>query len=1015
MRHLVPLLLLTTLLPTALPAAEPAPPPPWQQQVDAERAAAAQAFRANHADEALQHLQLAIAAAEQGGAPAEPRLAKLLADLGSAHTALGHLPQADAVFTRALALTERLTGPTSVQTGWLLQRRGLVRLRQGRAPEAVADLERALAIHDAQATVGLNERLNLLESLTEAVVKQRMDTARALELGARRLALVQQVPNPGERAWYQAKIHADLAVVHGVRGEWDAEAADLDQGLREVVELSEPNRAPVEFRLLDLRCGLAVMRDPRHAEALCRQALERGQNAFERHDVRLSSPLLSLGTLAQQRGAPHEARPLMERALVLLEGHADPLEVAQAQQQLAGLLDKLGQDARAESLYRQSLATFAQALGPDHAATAAGRQVLAHFLHARERDAEALPLLTAALTSMRKSLGPEHVMTAEVESDLGELQSDLGQHTAGLALVQHAVAVTTQKFGAKSGLLLSHLARLGRIELALGHVPQALAATARTEDLRERRVAALLLAGSEAQKRQFLDTLRDKTDGTLSLHLQYASGQAKAAHLALETLLRRKGRLLDALAGAIGALRTRLGPGEARLLDQLPAAQAGLSEPPQDLAKLQAWQQDQARREAEVEALQQQVSDQSAALREAVQPVTVEQVRALLPDGAALLEYAQYQPLVPGPHGAMTGLAAPRYAAWVLTKPGDVHGVDLGPAAAIDAQVEQVRAALADPRRGDAKDLARALDERILGPLRPFLKQSTHLLVAPDGQLNLVPFAALVDEQGRWAVERWTISALASGRDLVRLQDTRPARGPAVVVANPAFGEGTGFAALPGAQAEGRLLAPLLPHATLWTGTQATEAALAGLHAPVVLHLATHGYFLGDVATGEGNPLLRSGLALAGANAGTQDGRLTALEAAGLDLWGTQLVVLSACETAVGRVHTGEGVYGLRRALALAGARTQVMSLWKVDDEATRDLMVDLYRRLGKGQGRAEALRQAQRAMLASAGKGGKADRGAQALGDDGQAGPPDLGRAHPYYWAAFLVAGDWTPMRLQP
>jgi CHAT domain-containing protein len=144
----------------------------------------------------------------------------------------------------------------------------------------------------------------------------------------------------------------------------------------------------------------------------------------------------------------------------------------------------------------------------------------------------------------------------------------------------------------------------------------------------------------------------------------------------------------------------------------------------------------------------------------------------------------------------------------------------------------------------------------------------------------------------------------------------------------------------------------------------------------------------------EENPLVRSGLALAGANqpGGEEDGILTALEAAGLDLWGTRLVVLSACETGVGDVQNGEGVYGLRRAMTIAGAESQVMSLWKVGDRATRDLMAAYYARLILGQGRAEGLRKVQLQLLDS----------------------PRWG--HPFYWASFIHSGEWTPIEeLQP
>jgi CHAT domain-containing protein len=144
-------------------------------------------------------------------------------------------------------------------------------------------------------------------------------------------------------------------------------------------------------------------------------------------------------------------------------------------------------------------------------------------------------------------------------------------------------------------------------------------------------------------------------------------------------------------------------------------------------------------------------------------------------------------------------------------------------------------------------------------------------------------------------------------------------------------------------------------------------------------------------AMGE-NPLLRSGLALAGANQrdeGAEDGILTSLEMAGLDLSGTQLVVLSACDTGLGTVANGEGVYGLRRAVLMAGAEAQLTSLWKVSDEVTLKLMGSYYRRLIVGEGRAEALRSVQLEMLA------------------------DTWLRHPYYWASFVPLGRWEPLSL--
>ncbi len=136
--------------------------------------------------------------------------------------------------------------------------------------------------------------------------------------------------------------------------------------------------------------------------------------------------------------------------------------------------------------------------------------------------------------------------------------------------------------------------------------------------------------------------------------------------------------------------------------------------------------------------------------------------------------------------------------------------------------------------------------------------------------------------------------------------------------------------------------------------------------------------------------MLRSGLALAGANlidGLDDDGILTALEASGLNLWGTELVTLSACDTGLGEVRDGEGVYGLRRAFVLAGAETLVMSLWPVSDSMSRETMERYYAALKAGVGRGDALRQAKLSMLKRE------------------------GRRHPFFWASFIQSGEWASL----
>ena len=232
------------------------------------------------------------------------------------------------------------------------------------------------------------------------------------------------------------------------------------------------------------------------------------------------------------------------------------------------------------------------------------------------------------------------------------------------------------------------------------------------------------------------------------------------------------------------------------------------------------------------------------------------------------------------------------------------------------------------------------------------------------------------------------------------------------------------FKRLPNAVAEARSVAGLLGgDAVLRIGKEAREAELKQVVSPRVLHLATHGFFLPDqefkqtnsmpellvagsfrgrdgftarrsLAPPENdweNPLVRCGIALAGANhalqitnAVAEDGLLTGLKASLLNLQGTELVILSACETGSGEVKIGEGVMSLRRAFRIAGAESVLASHWQISDKATSQLMTEFMRRWRSGEPRAKAWREAQLSLLHSE------------------------NFSNPYFWAAFTLTGQW-------
>jgi CHAT domain-containing protein len=322
----------------------------------------------------------------------------------------------------------------------------------------------------------------------------------------------------------------------------------------------------------------------------------------------------------------------------------------------------------------------------------------------------------------------------------------------------------------------------------------------------------------------------------------------------------------------------------------------------------------------------------------------------------------------------------------------------------------------------------------VLDPLASATKGSSALFISPDGELNRIPFAALPapGRHHRLLADVMKFRLLTTGRELLDLQNTSKVKPThTLIVANPAFDRSVvpvrtdisivasqqrsadlgsqQWNLLPGTAREGAAIAQLLG-GSLLTGDKASVTAIQKKkEVPRVIHLATHAYYQPDLAgaarkgdqqraathqrlaaQGDENPLLRSGIVLAGANQPEadpeDDGYLTALEVARLNWKGTEMVVISACQSGKGDITAGEGVYGLKRAIAVAGARSSLLSLWNVDDRATAAFMVSFYSKLKAGIGRSDALSTTQKEFREH----------------------EIISWRHPYVWAAFQLSGDW-------
>lgn len=776
-----------------------------------------------------------------------------------------------------------------------------------------------------------------------------------------------------------------------------------------------------------------------------------------------------LAWLYSKQGRSQEAKALNEQILAIRKAalgdrHED---VATSLSNLAVLYRVQGRYQEAEALHKEALVIRRKLLGNRHQDVAQSLNNLAVLYTSQNRYAEAEALLKEALDVRKAVLGDRHPLLASSLYNLALLYESQDRLQQAEPLLKQALSTNKSFLGDRHPDLALYLSGLANLYMRQGNVRQVIDLYTESFAIQETHLATNLAFGAEAQKRQFITTL-SRIDAAVSLHLQLAPNNLNATQLALTTVLQRKGRILDALTDNLTRLRQNLAPVDQQKLDQLSTTRTQLAAlyygglgtltPEQSKDRIMQLQGQVTRLEADL-------NNRSTEFRTATQPITLEAVQAQIPANAALVELVRYEPFNPKAKAAERW-GKPRYAAYTLTASGTIHAIDLGEAAPIDQLAEDFRQALRS-RESSVKPIARKLDAALMQPIRAKLGNTRNLLISPDSQLNLIPFAALVDEQNRYLVETYSINYLTSGGDLLRLQNPVASRQPPVLIANPDYanpgnpqsiarlqsgkstaivasssprprlGEGQGvraanrrsadlarlqFTPLPGTAAEADAIAPKLPNVTLLTGTNATENALKQVQSPKILHIATHGFFLEDVppvaagTRGAGfllrsdilpnveagfrpparpgnteNALVRSGLALAGFNprqSGEEDGVLTALEAAGLDLRGTQLVVLSACETGVGDVANGEGVYGLRRAFVMAGAESQLISLWKVDDNGTKELMVKYYDKLLAKAGRSEALRQTQLEFLKN----------------------PNYN--HPYYWAAFIPSGDWRAIR---
>ena len=764
------------------------------------------------------------------------------------------------------------------------------------------------------------------------------------------------------------------------------------------------------------------------AEPLYQQSLGIYKQNFGNEHLIVANSLNNLASLFVIQERYSEAEPLLKQSLEIrkrLLGNEHP-DVAFSLNNLAILYTKEGRYSEAEPLLKQSLEIRKRLLGKEHLDVAVSLNDLAGLYRKQGRYSEAEPLYQQSLEMRKRLLGKEHPDVAVSLNDLASLYQNQGRYSEAEPLYQKFLEIIKRLLGKEHPDVAVSLNNLALLYENQGNITKTLKFFKQGLEVEEHNLAVKLSVGFERQKRDYISTISGSKYRIISLHLNSALNNPKAANLALTTILRRKRRILDILTNNLQILRQRVNDKySARLIDELSDSYTQLANliynPPEKLPPKE-YRQQLADLEEKTKRKEDELSRRSREFAKLSQPVKLEDIQKLIPADAALVEIVTYKPLNPKARQNQR-FGKPHYAAYILKSTGKPQAINLGEAGKIEKALKSFRDSLRDSSTPSkqVQESARNIDKLVMQPIRKLLGNKRKILISPDGKLNLIPFEALVDENNRYLVENYSFTYLTSGRDLLRLQNKYPSKQPPMVIADPFFDKQgeivalkpnkpnntrsidlskTSFPPLEGTRQEAESIAQILEVKPL-LGTKASEGTIKQLQSPKILHIATHGFFESYSKTSsiqntyQDNPLLLSGLVLSGyknkQGGGNEDGILTALETTSLNLTGTKLVVLSACDTGVGQNVTGEGIYSLRRALVIAGSESQVISLWKVDDNATKDLMIAYFQKIlgknGNKQGRSEALHQVQLEML----------RGEK--------------YKHPYYWAAFIPSGDWRRM----
>ncbi|NOT75898.1 MAG: CHAT domain-containing protein [Cyclobacteriaceae bacterium] len=705
--------------------------------------------------------------------------------------------------------------------------------------------------------------------------------------------------------------------------------------------------------------------------------------------------------LYQTLGRYPQAVELMKEAIKNSEVKKDDksFDTRRFQSNLAYLYQLSGDYVQAESILLTIKKTFEnrlQTVGPEYAALLNQLGVL--YIQTNKYD-QSEPLLKKSAELYKKKFTEESPSFAKVQNDLGTLYRVQGKFPEAEAAFLRSIAIRKSVLGENHPDYVKSVDNLGILYWKKGDLTNAYTyfSEAMTKSLDF--INQYFPPMSEVEKTKYWDILQPRFQRFYGYAVEASVSKPEILKDVMDYQITTKALLLNSTNKIKKAI---LESKDKQLIEDY-LSWIGQKEA---LAKYYSLSKSELNdQKIDIKALEQQANASEKALSQrsgdfskaySSEKISYKKVAGLLGETEALVEIIRVRSF----DKDFTDQS--RYVALILTK-----GLDIPKMVVLDngSQMETKF----------AKYYKNAIIQRIAdqysyeqywSKIDPLLVGKKMIYFSPDGVYNQMNINTLKKTDGDYVGNRFDVVTIGNSKDIIALKSKKAIlKKTAFVLGFPDYGGAA--VALPGTKAEVENLAKILKLAgytvSLSEQKEANEAKIKAVKGPALMHIATHGYFLADTDIGTGNamgidaenaknnPLLRSGLILSGApDPGKQqessdlqsndNGILTAYEAMNLSLEGTDLIVLSACETGLGDVRAGEGVYGLQRAFLVAGANALIMSLWKVDDAATQMLMTNFYNNWTKSGNKLKAFKLAQTQLMVK--------------------------YKDPYYWGAFVMMG---------